>query len=41
VLPPADCWQGDSDLDYAGMPVIDPIIGGVVGAWVYVALGTA
>ena len=33
--------KGTSDWGYAWVPVIGPIIGGVVGAWVYVALWTA
>ncbi len=33
--------KGSSDWGYAWVPVIGPIIGGVVGAWVYVALWTA
>jgi len=33
--------KGSSDWGYAWVPVIGPIIGGVAGAWVYVALWTA
>ena len=33
--------KGTSDWGYAWVPVIGPIIGGVVGAWAYVALWTA
>jgi glycerol uptake facilitator protein len=33
--------KGTSDWVYAWVPVIGPILGGVVGAWVYVALWTA
>jgi glycerol uptake facilitator protein len=33
--------KGSSDWGYAWVAVIGPIIGGVVGAWVYVALWTA
>jgi len=33
--------KGTSDWGYAWVPVIGPIIGGVAGAWVYVALWTA
>jgi glycerol uptake facilitator protein len=32
--------KGSSDWGYAWVPVIGPIIGGVVGAWLYVALWT-
>jgi glycerol uptake facilitator protein len=32
--------KGTSDWGYAWVPVIGPIIGGVIGAWVYVALWT-
>ena len=37
----AGSGKGSSDWGYAWVPVIGPIIGGVVGAWVYVALWTA
>ena len=33
--------KGTSDWGYAWVPVIGPIIGGIVGAWLYVALWTA
>jgi len=33
--------KGTSDWGYAWVPVIGPIISGVAGAWVYVALWTA
>jgi|SRR5882672_2156407 len=33
--------KGTSDWSYAWVPVLGPIIGGVVGAWVYVALWAA
>src|SRR4051812_42065534 len=39
VLPIPD--KGTSDWGYAWVPVLGPIIGGVVGAWLYVALWTA
>jgi glycerol uptake facilitator-like aquaporin len=37
----ADLFEGRPIGGYAWVPVIGPILGGVVGAWVYVALWTA
>lgn len=36
LLPVPD--KGDSDWGYAWVPVVGPIVGGVVGAWLYVVL---